>query len=77
VGILRFQKWVFKLSFVVDIWPFLTWQLFGLFCEKFGNFYKSFGHPAQDRVYTRKYYDLVFGFGKDLKRKAKVYRKVI
>jgi len=31
--------WAFKLSFDVDILAFLTWQLFGLFFEKFGNFF--------------------------------------
>jgi hypothetical protein len=32
--------WVFKLSFVVDILAFyLTWQLFVLFFEKFGDFF--------------------------------------
>jgi hypothetical protein len=30
---------VFKMSFVVDIFAFLTWQLFGLFFKKFGNFF--------------------------------------
>jgi hypothetical protein len=32
--------WAFKLGFVVDIFGlFLTWQLFGLFFEKFGDFF--------------------------------------
>jgi hypothetical protein len=31
--------WVFKLSFVVDILAFFTWQLFGPFFEKFGEFF--------------------------------------
>ncbi len=33
--------WVFKLSFVVDILAFLTWQLFGLFFKKFGEFFSD------------------------------------
>jgi len=42
-----FQKWfdvdvwVFKLSFVVDILAFLTWQLFGLLFEKYGDFFSN------------------------------------
>ncbi len=47
--LLRFQIgllwmfWAFKLSFVVDIFClFLTWQLFGPFFEKFGNFFLIF-----------------------------------
>jgi hypothetical protein len=31
--------WGFKLSFVVDILAFLTWQLLELFFEKFGEFF--------------------------------------
>jgi hypothetical protein len=39
--------WVFKLSFVVDILAFLTWQLFGPFFKKFGEFFfLSSGHSA-------------------------------
>jgi hypothetical protein len=38
--------WVFKVSFVQDILGFLTWQLFGLFFGKFGEFFKSSGHPV-------------------------------
>jgi hypothetical protein len=37
--------WVFKLSFVVDILAFLTWQLFGLFFKKFGEL--SSGHSGR------------------------------
>jgi len=36
--------WAFKLSFVVDILAFLTWQLFGYFLKKFkifGEFYSN------------------------------------
>jgi hypothetical protein len=43
--VLRFQKWfvVNVLVFQIDLycryyWPFLSWQLFGLFLEKIGNF---------------------------------------
>ncbi len=39
--------WVFKLSFFVDILAFLTWQLFGLFFKRFGEFFfLSYGHSA-------------------------------
>jgi hypothetical protein len=39
--------WTFKLSFDEDIQAFLTWRLFGLFFEKFGEFlFKSSGHPG-------------------------------
>jgi hypothetical protein len=34
--------WVFKLSFAVDILTFLTLQLFGLFFEKFGDFFSNY-----------------------------------
>jgi hypothetical protein len=33
--------WVFQLSFVVDILAFFTRQLFGLFFEKFGDFFSN------------------------------------
>jgi hypothetical protein len=33
--------WDFKLSFVVDILAFLTWQLFGLLFEKYGDFFSN------------------------------------
>ncbi len=48
VGILRFQKWfdVDVLGCQIELscrffWPFLIWQLFGLFFEKFGNFFSN------------------------------------
>ncbi len=44
--LLRFQKWfaVDVLGYQIELccryfWPFLTWQLFGLFFEKFGHFF--------------------------------------
>ncbi len=37
--------WISKLSFVVDILAFLTWRLFGLFFETFGNFFLIFWSP--------------------------------
>jgi hypothetical protein len=40
--------WVFKLSFVVDILAFLTWQLSGLLFKKFGKFlFSSSGHSGR------------------------------
>jgi hypothetical protein len=39
--------WAFKLKFVVDIWPFWAWRLFGLLFEKLGDFLKSCDHPGQ------------------------------
>jgi hypothetical protein len=31
--------WAFKLSFVVDFWPFLTRQLFGQFLKNLAHFF--------------------------------------
>jgi hypothetical protein len=46
--LLRFLKWfvVDALSFHIELccryfWPFLTWQLFGLFFEKFGYLFSN------------------------------------
>ncbi len=53
VLLLRFRKWfaVDVLGFQIELccryfWPFLNWQLFGLFFETYGHFFKSSGHPA-------------------------------
>jgi hypothetical protein len=61
-----FANWAtFKVSkwFVVDVfgfqiklrcryfWPFLTWQIFGLFFEKFGDFFLIFWSPWQQIIF--------------------------
>jgi hypothetical protein len=38
--------WAYKLSFVVDFWPFLFWILFRQPFEKIGKFFKIFWSPC-------------------------------